>query len=148
MCIRDSYKTPGLDMNNPIRVVLDGVPAVDQGGVRRGIFTDVFISFTENERVHLFEGMPNYLRPLYSAEAQSSGLFKVLGQMIAHSIAMDGIGFPYLSPICYWYMVDGEDRAVQFIGEQDVGTGVHQLVTQVSISVSYTHLTLPTIYSV
>lgn len=130
------YKTPGLDMTNPLKIVIDGIPAIDQGGVRRGIFTDVFINFSENAHVHLFEGLPNYLRPLYSAEAQSSGLFKVLGQMIAHSIAMDGVGFPYLSPVCYWYIVDGEDQAFQFIGEQDVGAGVYQLVTEVYMNVS------------
>ena len=125
------YKTPGLDMTTPLKIVIDGMPAIDQGGVRRGIFTDVFIDFSKNAHLRLFEGEPNYLRPMYSAEAQSSGLFKVLGQMIAHSISMDRVGFPYLSPICYWYIVDGEDRASQFISEQDVGDRMYQIVTEV-----------------
>ena len=73
------YKTPGLDLCCPIRIILDGIPAIDQGGMRREIFTDVFLTFAENQHVRLFDGVLTCLRPLYSAEAQSSGLFKVLG---------------------------------------------------------------------
>ena len=35
------YKTPGLELCRPIRIILDGAPAIDQGGMRREIFTDV-----------------------------------------------------------------------------------------------------------
>ena len=126
------YKTPGLDLCRPIRIILDGAPAIDQGGMRREIFTDVFLSFAENQHVRLFDGVLTCLRPLYSAEAQSSGLFKVLGQMVAHSISMDGVGFPYLSPTCYWYIVEGEDRALQFVEEGDVGADVFHLVKEVN----------------
>ena len=37
---------------------------------------------------------------------------------------MDEVGFPYLSPTCYWYIVEGEDRALLFVEEGDVGADV------------------------
>ena len=37
---------------------------------------------------------------------------------------MDGVGFPYLSPTCYWYIVEGEERAFQFVEGGDVGADV------------------------
>lgn len=80
----------------------------------------------------LFDGPPHYLRPIYSAEARSSGLFTVLGTMIAHSIAQDGVGFPYLSPLCYWYVVGGEDKVLPFVTLANVGADVSDLVTRVS----------------
>ena len=42
--------------------------------------------------------------PVCTAESRSCGLFKVLGSMVDHSIAQEWVGFPYLSPTCYWYM--------------------------------------------
>ena len=44
--------------------------------------------------------------------------------MIAHSISMDGVGFTYLSPTCYWYIVEGEDRVLLFVEEGGVGADV------------------------
>lgn len=125
------YKVPDFDFGRPIRIIMEGAPAIDQGGMRCEVFTDVYSSFAANEFVQLFEGTPTCLRPLYTAEARSSGLFKVLGQMIAHSISMDGVGFPHLSPTCYWYIAEGEDRALQFVEEGDVGADVYHLVKKV-----------------
>ena len=53
--------------------------------------------------------------------------------MVAHSISMDGVGFPYLSPTYYWYIVEGEDRALQFVEEGDVGADVFHLVKEVNL---------------
>ena len=39
--------------------------------------------------MNLFEGPSHHLRPLFSAEARSPGLFTVLGNMISHSITQD-----------------------------------------------------------
>ena len=49
------YKTPLLDMSSLLiqKIIIDGIPATDQGGIRRGIFINVFISFSENEHLHL-----------------------------------------------------------------------------------------------
>ena len=125
------YKYTGNITKNAIKVVIDDQPAIDTGGVRRQVYTNLFEIFSENKHVKLFEGPERYLRPIFSAETRSSGLLSVLGSMIAHSIAQDGIGFPYLSPLCYWYIVGGEDRALPFVTMSDVGTDVVTFATQV-----------------
>ena len=93
------------DFHIQIRILLHGSPAIDTGGVRRQVFTRVFEAFANNEVFRLFD---YHLRPIATEEARSSGLMKVLGSMIAHSVCEDGIGFPYLSPTCYHYIIGGE----------------------------------------
>ena len=120
-----------LQLQLPIRVVFNGSPVIDTGGVRRQVFSDVFQHFAENKYVQMFEGPPHFLRPICSAESRSSGMLKVLGTMIAHTIAQDGLGFPYLSPLCYWYLVAGEERALDHLTLVDVGADVRSLVSKV-----------------
>ena len=79
------YKSSAIDLTKSIRVVLDGQPAIDTGGVRRQFFNDVFEKFASNQHVYLFDGPIDSVRPVYSAEARSSGLFRILGKMIGHS---------------------------------------------------------------
>ena len=47
----------------------------------------------------LFEGPQHSVEPICTAESQLSGLFKILGKMVGHSIIQEGIGFPFL-PNC------------------------------------------------
>ena len=126
------YKSHRPNLDNPIRVVRTDQPAVDTGGVRRQVFSDVFQQFAENKHVQLFDGPRHSLRPRYTAESRSSGLFKTFGQMIAHAIAQDGVGCPCMSQACFWFIAAGEDQALQFIDLSDVGAGVAHVVTQVS----------------
>ena len=37
---------------------------------------------------------------------------------------MDGVGFPYQTPTWYWYIVEGEDKALLYVEEGDVGADV------------------------
>ena len=94
------YKCTRFDVNKRLRVKLNGQPALDTGGVRTQLYFAVFEQFAQNRHVKLFDGPECHLRPLCTSEARSSGLFKVLGCMVAHSIAQAGVGFPYLSPAC------------------------------------------------
>jgi len=57
--------------------------------------------------------------------------------MLAHSIAQDGVGFPYLSPFSYWYIAAGEVEALQHIGLSDVGTDVANVITKVCLDIWY-----------
>ena len=114
-----------------IRIRMFNMPAIDTGGVRRQIYTTTFREFAENKHVRLFDGPPNHLRPFYSAEARSSALFKVFGTMVGHSILQDGIGFPYFSPLCYWYIAVGEEAALQNSSLKDVGEDVKEFITKV-----------------
>lgn len=84
------YKSPSSDMHRPIRIVLDNQPAIDTGGIRRQVYTQVFQEFADNKHMRMFEGPLHHLRPVFSAEARPSGLFTVLGTMIAYSIAKMG----------------------------------------------------------
>ena len=118
-------------LHSRLRIILDGKPSIDTGGVRRQVYSSVFDNFAHNHTIRLFDGPENHLRPVCTAEARSSGLFKILGVMIAHSICQDGIGFPYLSPTCYWYMVGGEEKALQFATVQDLPADSAMVISQV-----------------
>ena len=59
-------------------------------------------------------------------------MFKVLGSTVGHSILQDGIGFPYLSAVCYWYIAAGEEIALQYLSLDDVGADSLQFISQVS----------------
>ena len=129
------YKTSDQNMiAKRIRVMLDDSPVVDTCGVRKQVYTTVFAEFVQNKHVRLFDGPANYVRPFYSAEARCSGLFKVLGTMVGHSILQDGVGFPYYSPVAYWYMVSGEEKALEYVNINDVGGDTACAITKVCMT--------------
>lgn len=127
------YKSPYLDISKGIRFRFQGMPVVDTGGVRRQVFTTIFSEFANNKFVTLFEGPSHSLRPACTAITRSCGLYKILGTMIGHSIAQDGIGFPFLSPACYWYIVGGEEMALEYASVDDVGADVVYVISKVCI---------------
>jgi len=130
------YKSGKVNDASQLRIVLSDQPAVDVGGVRRQVYTTVYTEFASNKHVGLFNGPENHLRPALSVEARSSGLLRLLGKMIAHSICQDGIGFPYLSPLCYWYLVGGEEKALEYgITTEDLPDDAAHLISQVNIAI-------------
>ena len=128
------YKCPSTSLQSQLRITLNRQPAVDTGGVRRQVYSTIFEDFATNKYIRLFDGPMNHIRPAATAEARSSGLLKVLGSMISHSISQDGIGFPFLSPTCYWYLVGGEEKAIEFITTEDLPADSASVVTEVCIS--------------
>ena len=49
------------------------------------------------------------------------GLMTVVGKMIPHSIVRCGVGFPFLSPVCYWYLITGDvSEAISYGNIEDV----------------------------
>ena len=127
------YKDPSRDLTRPLQIEVVGQPVVDAGGVLRQFYTDVFHHFANNTRVNLFAGSDSFLRPYYSAGAYFSGLFRHLGRMISHSLVQCAVGFPYLSPYCFWYIVSGEDEAMQHVTLADVGADVSSAVEKVRL---------------
>jgi len=98
------YKSKNVDFSKQIQVRINSERAIDAGRVRAQMYTTIYDIFAQNKKIVLLDGDPRHLRPHCSAEAGSSGLFKVLGMMVGHSIIQDGIGFQYLSGVCYWYV--------------------------------------------
>lgn len=125
------YKSSRFDISKQIRVRINDQPVIDVGGVRAQLYSTVYGVFAQNEKITLFDGNVRYLRPHCSAEARSSGLFKILGMMIGHSIMQDGIGFPYISPVCYWYVAGKEQKALESLSVKDLNEDVGFLVTKV-----------------
>ena len=80
---------------------------------------------------NLFEGPPGRLRPTFKQSSISSGMLHILGRMIGHSIIMDGQGFPFLSPPCYYYMCGYLDKALSLVQQDDVGDHVNHVIEQV-----------------
>ena len=50
-----------------------------------------------------------------------------------HIACQDGIGFPYLSPTCYWYLIGGDERAMEFVSVEDVGADVVSVISKVLV---------------
>ena len=133
------YKTPNEDISKcRIRICLNDQPAIDTGGIRCQVYTSVLQQFSENQHpFKLFDGPPNSLRPYYSAATRSSGIFKILGSIVGHSIFQDGIGFPHLSTVSYWYIAAGEQAALQYLSLDDVGADCCNFICQVSATYVY-----------
>lgn len=128
------YKNSVIDWSNCNLVIyLKNVPAIDAGGVRRQIYTTVLQQLSDNQYSPcLFQGKEFHLRPYYTASAMDTEIFKVLGCMVGHSIIQEGIGFPYLSPLCFWYIVAGKETAMQHFTDDDVSDGCNELIKSVS----------------
>eukprot|EP00794_Sanderia_malayensis_P005868 gene5868-6561_t len=117
------YKSPDFDPCLQIKLQIRGEPAVDTGGVLRQSFSDVFAQIAEGEGyLRLFRGQNARLTPVYSSEHVLTGIFEVLGKMIAHSLVQGGPGFPYLAPGIFWYIATGDlSQAVGRSSFIDVG---------------------------
>ena len=51
--------------------------------------------------------------------------------MIGHSLSQDGIGFPFLSPLCYFYIAVNEETALTWASLNDVGEDTKYFISQV-----------------
>ena len=129
------YKNSKFDRSAGVRISIRGQPAVDVGGVRRQFFFTVLNNLahpTESpSALMLFEGNQCRLRPAYKASILSSGMLTTIGTMIAHSILLDGQGFPYLSEYCYYYIADRYNQAITSVTIDDVGANVKFIVEKV-----------------
>lgn len=136
------YKTTKCDTSHRLRFRVCGAPVIDTGGVRRQIYTVMFNDFASNKFIHLFDGPPHSLHLVCTAMSRGCGLYKILGKIIGHSIGQDGIGFPYLSQASFWYMVRGEDIAMEYASVDDVGADIQVVIAKVSVSFpcSSTHI--------
>ena len=129
------YKSPRVDTRKQLRIKINNMPAIDTGGVRHQVYFTVFNDFHHNKYIKLFTGPSHSVSPVCTAEARSTGLFKVLGTMVGHSVCQDGIGFPFFSLANYYYVVKGEERAIEVCSINDVGADVAAVVSKVKVFV-------------
>jgi len=118
------YKDPKFDPIRPLIITFTNQPAVDTGGPKREFYTQLFHGIVTSDGSVLpimFEGAEGRLMPSYNSSVVYSGMMKVIGKIIAHSIVQCGVGFPYLSPVCYWYLITGDvSRAISYGNTEDV----------------------------
>ena len=115
------YKSSKFSPHAEIRISIEDQPVVDVGGVRKQFMSDVFNFFSTSKAMRLFEGPANRLRPVFRQSSISSGMLLLVGKMVGHSIVMDGQGFPFLSPACYYYMAGHTNKAVSVTSMADAG---------------------------
>ena len=72
----------------------------------------VFFGEVASGGFDLFEGPRLRLQQRIKPANIASGLLKVFGTAVAHSLIMDRVGFPYRSPAIYYYAVGCEEKAV------------------------------------
>ena len=89
------------------RFSFEGQPAIDAGGPRRHFFSRFLKDFATLPSLSLFEGPPNRLRLKYTPQNVVTGMFKTLGKILSHSLVLEGIGLPYLSPVWFEYLSSG-----------------------------------------
>ena len=115
------YKGPTFDPDRPVRVTFVSQPALDSGGVRRQFYNDLFFQLVTENQFKLFQGTNNRVLFHYDQTAIGCGLFKTLGQMIAHSICQGCAGFPYLAPAMYYYLTSGDiNQAAAYASTVDI----------------------------
>ena len=103
------YKNPNFDPKKGLRFCIKGKIAIDTGGVLRQIYADVFIALAENKYgLVLFKEDATRKVPVFSNSHVLTGIFEIIGRLIAHSLIQGGPGFPYLAPIIYSYLSSGD----------------------------------------
>ena len=105
------YKSPRIGTRKQLHIKINNMADIDTGGVCRQVYSTVLNDFHHNKYIKLFTG-PSH-SPVCTAEARSTGLFKVLGTMVGHSVCQDGIGFPFSSLANYYYVVKGDKRVIE-----------------------------------
>ena len=102
------YKSIQFDSSCPLRITFQGQPAIDSGGVLRHFYSDLFEGLVQGKPLLLFEGEKGHKVPSYQPQAVMSGMFEMVGKMIAHSLVQGAPGFPCLALPCFYYLVTGD----------------------------------------
>ncbi len=122
------YKGKRFQKNAQVRVNVHNSDVMDSGGVRRQLFSTSFKCLSSGH-LQVFDGPVDRLRPIIKPSNVVSGLLKIIGQVISHSLIMDQVGFPFLSPPIYNYWIGREDVAITFLKNIDVsGQASHALL--------------------
>ena len=104
-------------------------PAADTGGVLRQFFTQLLKEISE-----LFFFGEKSRRPIYNSDIVSSGMMKLIGTIIVHSVLLAGLGFPVFSRSIYRYLATGKtDDVIQNMTVDDCSLPVRNFIDKVSL---------------
>ena len=118
------YKDSEFDPKKKLRIVFKNQPAADTGGVLRQFFTQLLKEISE----HFFFGEKSR-RPNYNSDIVSSGMMKLVGTIIVHSVLLAGLGFPVFSRSVYRYLATGKtDEVIQNMTVDDCSLPVRNFI--------------------
>ena len=121
------YKDSEFDPKKKLRIVFKNQPAADTGGVLRQFFTQLLKEISE----HFFFGEKSR-RPIYNSDIVSSGMMKLVGTIIVHSVLLAGLGFPVFSRSLYRYLATGKtDEVIQNMTVDDCSLPVRNFIEKV-----------------
>ena len=124
------FKSDRYDPSKPIRVVFDGQPGVDGGGLLRQFYSTVNSQLTaSNSTTRLFEGSEFNTLPKSTSETCLSEIFIIIGKIFSHNICQGGEGFPYLALPIYMYLVTGSiNESMIYAKVEDIANPVYQIM--------------------
>lgn len=96
------YKDPDFNPSKRLQIVYSGQPAADTGGVVHHFYTQLFTVIIDT-----FFQEEQYRSPNYNSDTIASGIMKLVGTIIVHSILQGGTGLPVFSQGIYYYLTKG-----------------------------------------
>lgn len=118
------YKDSNFNPKKKLRIVFKNQPAADTGGVLRQFSTQLLKEISE-----LFLFGEKSRRPIYNSDIVSSGMMKLVGTIIVHSILLAGLGFPIFSHSVYRYLATGKtDEVIQNMTVDDCSFPVRNFI--------------------
>lgn len=121
------YKAADFDPKKKLRVIYNNQPAPDTGGVTRQFFTQLLYLVSEE----FFHG-DDYKIPIYNSQVVASGMIRLVGSIIVHSILQGGPGFKFFSPAVYHYLATGDvDGAIKKMSISDCSVRIKYYINMV-----------------
>ena len=123
------YKDAEFDPRKRLRVVMNNQPAADTGGVTRQFFTQLIKLLTDE----LFSG-DKHKSPIYNPKLVATGMMKLFGNIIVHSILQGGPGIPILSPPIFHYIATGDsEKAMERVTINECSLRIQNYIQQASM---------------
>lgn len=120
------YKDQDFDPRKKLRIVYSGQPVTDTGGVIRQFCTQLLKVIADT----FFQG-DTYRSPVYYCDKVASGVMKLVGTIIIHSVLQGGPGFPIFSPGVYNYLAKGNlNEVMEAITIKDCSSHVEHFISK------------------
>ena len=103
------------------------------GGVIRQFYTQLLKVIADT----FFQG-DTYRSPVYNCDMVASGVMKLVGTIIVHSVLQGGPGFPIFSPGVYNYLAKGKlNEVMEAITIKDCSSHMEHFITKVMENKTY-----------